>query len=222
MAFVRAQKLSGMVWTKSNIALRLAKQTTLSFQLCIPHDYNVMPNFTLYRQHEHTSTNLSSCTCITLLYFFAITARLRREIAYFHVLWGTWRSELECGPQEINSREIRLRLSFSAKRSKRDKVWKKRKVTFSLPSQLSIVKLPAPYDTESAGVDWKGTPGACSRVLWVIPKTPWAPLSKLILKTATVIPFCSISRVRFRFRFVIIRPIIFFRCRFSTTHFLLF
>ena len=48
------------------------------------------------------------------------------------------------------------------------------KVTFSLPSSLSIVKLPAPYDTESAGVDWKRTPGACSRVLCVIPKTPWA------------------------------------------------
>ena len=85
-------------------------------------------------------------------------------------------SKFECGPQEINSREIRLQWTFSAKRNKRDKVWKKRefilKITFSLPSPLSIGKLPAPYDTESAGVDWKGTPGACSRVLCVIPKTP--------------------------------------------------
>ena len=33
-------------------------------------------------------------------------------------------SKLECGPQEINSREIRLHLPFSAKWNKRDKLWK--------------------------------------------------------------------------------------------------
>ena len=35
-------------------------------------------------------------------------------------------SKLECGPQEINSREIRLHLTFSGNRNKRDKVWKTR------------------------------------------------------------------------------------------------
>ena len=34
-------------------------------------------------------------------------------------------SKLECGPQEINSREIRLHLPFSATWNKRDKDWKK-------------------------------------------------------------------------------------------------
>ena len=34
-------------------------------------------------------------------------------------------SKLECGPQEINSREIRLHLQFSANWNKRDKDWKK-------------------------------------------------------------------------------------------------
>ena len=33
-------------------------------------------------------------------------------------------SKLKCGPQEINSREIRLHLPFSANWNKRDKVWK--------------------------------------------------------------------------------------------------
>ena len=33
-------------------------------------------------------------------------------------------SKLECGPLEINSREIRLHLPFSANWNKRDKVWK--------------------------------------------------------------------------------------------------
>ena len=33
-------------------------------------------------------------------------------------------SELKCGPQEINSREIRLHLTFLVNRNKRDKVWK--------------------------------------------------------------------------------------------------
>ena len=33
-------------------------------------------------------------------------------------------SKLECGPQEINSREIRLHLPFSANWNKRDTDWK--------------------------------------------------------------------------------------------------
>ena len=35
-------------------------------------------------------------------------------------------SKLECGPQEINSREIRLQLSFLANWNKRDEDWKNR------------------------------------------------------------------------------------------------
>ena len=128
------------------------------------------------------------CTCITLLYFSLPSLREHDVKFPIFTFYGGRKqaatnfslslSKRECGPQETNSREIRLHLTFSAKRNKRDEVWKKRqfilKVTFSLPSPLSIVKLPAPYDTESAGVDWKGTPGACSRVLCIIPKTPWA------------------------------------------------
>ena len=49
--------------------------------------------------------------------------------------------KLECGPQEINCREIRLNLTFSTNWNKRGKVFKLRefilKVTFSLPSLSS-------------------------------------------------------------------------------------
>ena len=55
-------------------------------------------------------------------------------------------SKLECGPQEINSREIRLHLPFSANWNKRDKDWTKRefivKLTFSLPLPSLMLKLP--------------------------------------------------------------------------------
>ena len=56
-------------------------------------------------------------------------------------------SKLECGPQEINSREIRLHLPFSANWNKRDKdsVEKREfilKLTFSLPLPSSMLKLP--------------------------------------------------------------------------------
>ena len=39
-------------------------------------------------------------------------------------------SQLECGPQEINSREIRLHLPFLANWNKRDKDWKKTGIHF--------------------------------------------------------------------------------------------
>ena len=47
-------------------------------------------------------------------------------------------SKLECSPQEINSREIRLYLTFSANWNERGKVWKKREfiLTLSLPECL--------------------------------------------------------------------------------------
>ena len=55
-------------------------------------------------------------------------------------------SKLECGLQEINSREIRLHLTFSANWNKLDRVSKKSefilKVAFSLPSPSSMLKLP--------------------------------------------------------------------------------
>ena len=47
-------------------------------------------------------------------------------------------SKLGCRPQEINSRKIRLHLTFSADGNKRDSVRKKAKVTFSLPSLSTI------------------------------------------------------------------------------------
>ena len=55
-------------------------------------------------------------------------------------------SKLECGPQEINSMEIRLHLPFSANWNKRDKAWKKRefilKLAFSLQLPSWMLKLP--------------------------------------------------------------------------------
>ena len=123
----------------------------------------------------------------TFVFFFAITARTRREISYFHVLWRTQTGDdeffspflnLSVVPKKSTPPKFTYIWHFQRKGINAKKFEKKRqfilKVTFSLPSPLSIVKLPAPYDTESAGVDWKGTPGACSRVLCIIPKTPWA------------------------------------------------
>ena len=56
-------------------------------------------------------------------------------------------SKLECGPQEINSREIRLHLPFSANWNKRmrQRLEKRKfilKLTFSLPLPSSMLKLP--------------------------------------------------------------------------------
>ena len=46
---------------------------------------------------------------------------------------------------ELNSREIRRRVTFSANWNKHDKIWKNVNsfVTFSLPSPLSMLKLPS-------------------------------------------------------------------------------
>ena len=54
-------------------------------------------------------------------------------------------SKVECAAQEINSREIRLDLPFSANWNKRDGVWKTGihfKATFSLPFPLVDAKAP--------------------------------------------------------------------------------
>ena len=48
-------------------------------------------------------------------------------------------SKLECGPQEISSREILLHLTFSGNWNKREFILK---VTFSLLSPSSMLKLP--------------------------------------------------------------------------------
>ena len=121
------------------------------------------------------------------VHFFAVTARLRCEIVYFYVLWRTQTSDdeflflflnLSAVPKKSTPGKFAYIWHFQRKGINATKFGKKRefifKMTFSLPSPLSIVKLPAPYDAESAGVDWKRTPGACSRVVCVIPKTPWA------------------------------------------------
>ena len=60
-------------------------------------------------------------------------------------------SKLECGPQEINSREIRLHLPFSANWNKRDKDWKNGN-SFSLPLPSSMLKLPNEYDGCGKGI----------------------------------------------------------------------
>ena len=60
-------------------------------------------------------------------------------------------SKLNCGHQEIISREIRLHLTFSVNWNKCDKFWKKRefvfKVTSLLPSLSSMLKLPIVWYT---------------------------------------------------------------------------
>ena len=75
--------------------------------------------------------------CLILIASFMEDVNERRRISISL-------SKLECGPQEISSREIRLHLPFSANWNKRDKDWKKRefilKLTFSLP--LPMLKLP--------------------------------------------------------------------------------
>ena len=53
------------------------------------------------------------------VHFFTVLARLRSENKPRRISFSL--SKLECGPQEINSREIRLRLPFSANWKKRDK-----------------------------------------------------------------------------------------------------
>ena len=67
------------------------------------------------------------------VHFFTVLARLQREkclIASFMEVVNKPRrisfslSKLEWGPQEINSREIRLHMPFSANWNKRDKDWK--------------------------------------------------------------------------------------------------
>lgn len=70
---------------------------------------------------NHASENRGSCDAASF-----VTARLRREISFWAVLWRTQThedeffflflnrnfSKLACGPQEFNSREIHLHLTF--------------------------------------------------------------------------------------------------------------
>ena len=61
------------------------------------------------------------CCCFIwekLICFKGVLGFKRRQILTFIL------SKLECGPQEIISREIRLHLTFLANWNKRDKVWK--------------------------------------------------------------------------------------------------
>ena len=65
-------------------------------------------------------------------------------------------SKLECGAQEINSREIRLHLPFSANWNKRDKDWKKKGIHFKTDvfAAVAIVDAKAPYYGKGRAV-WK-------------------------------------------------------------------
>ena len=57
-------------------------------------------------------------------------------------------SKLECGPQEINSREIRLHLPFSANWEKtRQRLKKKREIHFKtdIVAAVAVVDAKAPY-----------------------------------------------------------------------------
>ena len=99
------------------------------------------------------------CTCITLfctfLYRPCTTTTSKCLIASFMEDVNKRRrisfslSKLECSPQEINSREIRLHLPFSANWNKRtrQRLEKRKfilKLTFSLPLPSSMLKLPIP------------------------------------------------------------------------------
>ena len=67
-------------------------------------------------------------------------------------------SKAECAPQEINSREIRLHLPFSAIGINAT-VFEKRefilKVTFSLPLPSSMLKLPIPHGASPVKSKWQ-------------------------------------------------------------------
>ena len=77
------------------------------------HDYDVkMPNCKFYGGHKRATTNSFSL------------------------------SEVERTPQEINSREIRLHLPFSANWNKRDSVWKTGIYVFTA---VAVVDAEAPY-----------------------------------------------------------------------------
>ena len=100
----------------------LSKTTNLHVHLAFLYisqpplqEYDVkMSNFTFYGGRKQATTNF----CLSL-------------------------SKLLCGPQEINSREIRPLLTFQANWNKRGKVWKNEnsffKVTFSQPSPSSVL-----------------------------------------------------------------------------------
>ena len=62
-------------------------------------------------------------------------------------------SNLECGPQGINSREIRLHLPFSANWNKRDKDWKTG-IHFKTDviAAVAVVDAKAPYFPGGGGV----------------------------------------------------------------------
>ena len=67
---------------------------------------------TLLCRHCTTTT----WKCLISRFMEDVTKRRRMFLSF---------SKLECGPQEINSRKIRLHLTFSADGNKRDNVWKK-------------------------------------------------------------------------------------------------
>ena len=97
------------------------------------------------------------CTCITLFCTFLYRpctnttwkcliasfmedANKRRRISFSL-------SRLQCGPQEINSREIRLHFPFSANWNKRDKDWKKKGIHFKTDvfAAVAVVDAKTPY-----------------------------------------------------------------------------
>ena len=99
------------------------------------------------------------CTCITLFCTFlnrpcTTTMWKCLKASFMQDVNKRWRisfslPKLECAPQEINSREIRLHLPFSANWNESDKDWKKRefilKLTFLLPLPSSMLKVPIVY-----------------------------------------------------------------------------
>ena len=76
-------------------------------------------------------------------------------------------SKLECGPQEIKSREIRLHLTFSANWNKRDKVCKiliHLKVTFLLLLPSSMLKPPTVGEGRALNESLRGQRSWASKV----------------------------------------------------------
>ena len=111
---------------------------------------------TLHVHHSFCTFLCRRCTTTTwkcLIASFMKDVNKRRRISFSF-------SKLECGPQEINSMEIRLHLPFLAIWNKRNKDWKKRefilKLTFSLPLPLPSSMLKLPINT-SWDYNWGNT-----------------------------------------------------------------
>ena len=120
------------IWSKTGCFFRESVSTFLLLVGALATTTATATRVSKKQQVYHAKQQL--CTCITLvctpLYRPCTTTTWKCLIVSFMEDINKRRrisfslSKLECGPQEINSREIRLHLPFSANWNKRDKDWK--------------------------------------------------------------------------------------------------